>query len=172
MPADPRLAALPALRKRAEEEAKALCEVCADTFALHMGADMPAMYERGWDGMHEDERDALTAANLALLCDPSRPASRDAVARLVAEALGMECGATAPELRPFQFYSDGEPNHSWLLVVTAHPARSGYRWWSFHSEGEDPDGAEGWTLVPGISAVADPAEALTLIAISTLTTTD
>jgi len=83
MPADPRLAALAALRKRAEEEAKALCEVCADTFALHMGADMPAMYERGWDGMHEDERDALTAANLALLSDLTRPASRDAVARII-----------------------------------------------------------------------------------------
>lgn len=90
MPSDPRLAALPALRKRAEEEAKTLADVCADTFALHMGDDMPAMYERGWDGMHEDERDALTAAHLTLLSDLSRPASRWELAVLVCARLGWD----------------------------------------------------------------------------------
>jgi hypothetical protein len=145
--------ALPALRKRAEEEAR-------ETRAVLV--DLADRYDPvPWEG-------TLARAHLSLLSDLTRPASRDAVVRLVAEALGMECGATAPELRLLQFYSDGEPNHSWLLVVTARPTRPGYRWWSFHSEGEDPDGADGWTLVPGVSAVTDPTEALTLIAVSVL----
>jgi hypothetical protein len=142
MPADPRLAALAALRKRAEEEAKALCEVCADTFALHMGADMPAMYERGWDGMHEDERDALTAANLALLCDPSRPASRRELAAMVAERIGWDA---------FDVTRAVESSTAMLAGL--------YR-------------AAGLPELPRWEPAPTPAEALTLIAISTLTTTD
>jgi hypothetical protein len=163
MPADPRLRDLPALRKRAEELAR-------EARDAHVSAIWSALYDSYGQALVDalPPMWAYEEAHLSLLSDLSRPASRDAVARLVAEALGMECGATAPEIRLLQFYSDGEPNHSWLLVVTAQPARSGYRWWSFHSEGEDPDGAEGWTLVPGISAVTDPTEAITLIALKVL----
>lgn len=49
-----------------------------------------------WEEQSEEWRNAIIAAYLALLTDLSRPASRDAVARLVAEAVGLECGATAP----------------------------------------------------------------------------
>ena len=154
MPADPRLSALPALRKRAEEEARELQGGCRYPFCV---GDPTA-----------EEWDEYVSAHLTLLSDLTRPASRDAVARLVAEAVGLECGATAPDLILAPSFCDGERTHSWLLVVPAGPAGFGRRWWSFHSEGEDPDGAEGWTLVPGVSAVTDPVEALAMIAVSVL----
>jgi hypothetical protein len=73
MPADPRLAALPALRKRAEEEAR-------DLFvARHTDA---ARGHRDW--LEDDnERELSIRAHLSLLSDLTRPASRDAVARII-----------------------------------------------------------------------------------------
>ena len=86
MPADPRLAALPALRKLAENEART---IQAQLVSLSEGSGQTA-------GEPVPSLRALYVAHLALLSDLSRPASRDALARLVAEAVGLECGATAP----------------------------------------------------------------------------
>lgn len=48
-------------------------------------------------GMMSDHTEgAVVEAVLDLLCDLSRPASRDAIVRLVAERVGLEGGATAP----------------------------------------------------------------------------
>ena len=80
MAADPRLANLPALRGLAEEEARAHYEA----YGLAYSAIYPAQTLRPWGAYHGD-RDAEIAAHLALLCDLDLPASRDAVARLVAE---------------------------------------------------------------------------------------
>ena len=80
----------PELRALAEEEARAFAEACSDAFALHMGDDTPAMYELGWDGMHDDEHEALTAAHLTLLCDLTRPMSRYAVSVLVGNRIGWD----------------------------------------------------------------------------------
>jgi hypothetical protein len=165
MSSDPRLAALPALRKRAEEEARERFEavrasIRANNAVAAMGLE--------WENAAGFVRDAWTEAHLSLLSDLTRPASRRELTAMVAEAMGLECGATAPDLILAPSFCDGERTHSWLLVGPAGPAGFGRRWWSFHSEGEDPDGADGWTLVPGVSAVTDPTEALTLIAVSVL----
>lgn len=84
MSSDPRLMALPALRKRAEEQARETRAMLVDLADRH--DPVP------WEG-------TLAQANLTLISDLSRPASRDAVTRLVAEALELKCGATAPTLR-------------------------------------------------------------------------
>lgn len=158
MSSDPRLMALPALRKRAEEQAKALSEVCADTFALHMGADMPAMYERGWDGMHEDERDALTAAHLSLLSDLTRPESRDAVARLVAEALLVPVEFSAPSL-----WRMAHTVWAFAAMSDCSEAVKNDGVWFIPTPGSTADRIRS---VPALAGVTDPAEALTLIALA------
>ena len=134
MPADPRLMSMPALRRVAEEEARTRLETA---FRVAKRFDISG-------------QDAV-AVELALLSDLSRPASRDAVARVVAEAVGLECGATAPE---FAHYLWG-----WQL---GSPSRSrGFC-------GLGPSASSYYILIPGIHDVADPAEALALIALAVL----
>lgn len=69
MPSDSRLAALPAVRKLAEEQAQGLCGAI-----------------RNQRGMRSDHTEgALYEAQLCLLSDLSRPESWDAMVRLVAD---------------------------------------------------------------------------------------
>ena len=160
MPADPRLVALPALRRVAEEEARTRLETA---FRVAKRFDISG-------------QDAV-AVELALLSDLSRPASRDAVARLVAEAVGLECGATAPDIGRFvcgEHCCDGDLGR---MVPCARPI------WSMMGADEtqmvvfadcpDPDAWDGDERrhVPGISAVTDSAGALALIALTVLGTT-
>ena len=81
MPADPKLAALPAIRRLAEEQAREEYEAYGRAYHARYRNETL----RPW-GNHHGDRDCEVVAQLALLADLSRPASRDAVARLVAEA--------------------------------------------------------------------------------------
>lgn len=152
MPADPRLAALPAIRKLAEEEARDIWTRHVRLFREHL----PLM-EVVADPHDASDGFAVTvAAQAERLSDLSRPASRDAVARLVAEAVGLTCGATAPVLTRI--------GSQWVLtayyVEGPVESRFCYFW--------EPNGLGVSCGVPGISAVTDPAEALALIALHVL----
>ena len=143
MSADPRIAALPAVRKLAEEQ--------ADAINAAMGLRLSG------GGV-----EALRAACLAIASDVGIAASRDAVARLVAEAVGMACGVTAPTFhRVFPCW--------WEMVCTG---RAGIRAMVFCEPADvesDPTSLRGHKVgVTGISAVTDPAEALALIALAVL----
>ena len=165
MSSDPRLMALPALRKRAEEEAHQHFEAVRAALRAN-NAVAPMGLE--WGNTAGFVRDAWTDAHLALLADISRPSSRDAVARLVGLALGMVNPPTAPSLRRYD--AAGSPM----------PAGDG-GFWTLYGDG-DHEGQwhpfPTWRARPGrfyapeIAATTDPTEALTLIAIATLTTTD
>ena len=142
MSSDPRLMALPALRKRAEEQARETRAMLVDLADRH--DPVP------WEG-------TLAQANLTLISDLSRPASRDAVARLVAEALGLRIYATAPTLRRHLYtrgarweLGDGDLRCMWHGVPTDHPSASNY------------------IYAPDIAAAGDADEALTLIALAVL----
>ena len=152
MPVDPRLRDLPALRRRAEELAR-------EAHGAHVSAIWSALY----DSYGQALVDALPPmwvyeeAHLALICDLSRPASRDAVARLVAEALGLRAYATAPTLRQHLYMrgarwelGDGDLRCVWHGVPTDHSSHQNY------------------IYAPDIAATGDAAEALTLIAVSVL----
>lgn len=90
--------------------------------------------------------------HLRLLTDLSRPASMDALARLVAAKVGIECGATAPELRQVTVaLPDGTESNGWALL-----GAPGEQYLFFDRN------------VPGISAITDPAEALARVAIAVL----
>ena len=125
-------------------------------------------------GLSVTQRAMLLERVMARACALTRPASRDAVARLVAEAVGLECGATAPDIGRFvcgEHCCDGDLGR---MVPCARPI------WSMMGADEtqmvvfadcpDPDAWDGDERrhVPGISAVTDPAEALTLIALAVL----
>lgn len=159
MASDPRIAALPAVAALATNEARAEYEAYAH--AYH--ARYPNETLRPW-GSHDGDHGCFIAAQLALLSDLSRPASRDAVARLVAEAVGLECGATAPGLF---LLTDPEPVW-WLDCITGDDEKDADARCAFH---DSPRVAMQTFLtqrVAGISAVTDPADALALIAIHIL----
>lgn len=139
MPADPRLMALPALRKRAEEQARETRAMLVDLADRH--DPVP------WEG-------TLAQANLTLISDLSRPASRDAVARAVAERLGLTCGATAPTLR---YDADFR---GWVLVGSVDEV-------VFNDDGVIRSGAGRTIRAPGVYE-AGVTEALTLIAVAVL----
>ena len=126
MPSDPRLMALPALRKRAEEEARERVV----TFARLEGADCAP------DG----DVATVAAVELALLSDLTRPASRWELAVLIGARLGWE---PVDVLQAIQ-------NGGFGCIDLCRDA--------------NVDAAE-------VECKAD-AEALTLISIATLTTTD
>ena len=95
-------------------------------------------------------------AHLDLLTDLTRPDSRDAVARLVAAKVGIECWATAPA---FRF---NEAMRMWFLKdAREHSLDVGFASTMEHTQRRD-------VRVPGISAITDPAEALRLIALAVL----
>ena len=126
MPSDPRLMALPALRKRAEEEARERVV----TFARLEGADCAP------DG----DVATVAAVELALLSDLTRPASRWELAVLIGARLG------------------------WEPVDVLQAIQNGGFGWIDLCRDANVDAAE-------VECKAD-AEALTLISIATLTTTD
>ena len=126
----------PELRALAEREARDLFE------AIHVHHGMLSAHAEG----------AVVEAILDLLRDPSRPASRDALTRLVAEKVGLAVGATAPEL------------------VRQCTERVG--WWALRCDRRERMFAEDPTMfptpgvafgVPGISAITDPTLALAAI---------
>lgn len=98
MPADPRLAALPALRNLAEDEARDIWTRHVRLFALHL----PDMQTVADPNDASDGFFVTVEAQVERLADLSRRASRRAVADLVAEAVpnlqawevtaGCECG--------------------------------------------------------------------------------
>ena len=121
-------------------------------------------------GLSVTQRAMLLERVMARACALTRPASRDAVARLVAEAVGLECGATAPDIGRFvcgEHCCDGDLGR---MVPCARPI------WSMMGADEmqmvtfadcpDPDEWDGDERrhVRGISTITDPAEALRLIA--------
>lgn len=116
MPADPRLLALPALQRLAKEQAN----------EAHR-----CLYGRPADGSRLEE---WTAAHLSLLADLSRPASRDAVARLAANRARIKVHAM----------------HALIIGAIPYPPE-----WP-------PD------LCGRLTAAESEAEALTLIALTTL----
>ena len=79
MPADPKLAALPAIRRLAEDQAREEYEAYGR--AYH--ARYPNETLRPW-GAHHGDRDCFIDAQLALLSDLSRDASFAAAVRLIA----------------------------------------------------------------------------------------
>lgn len=89
MPADPRLLTLPALVALAETNAKARYAEWARQIANRGRGPVLA-----WPLLTDVDRAIDVETEMALLSDLSRPASRDAVARLVAEA--------APNLRSWE----------------------------------------------------------------------
>ena len=149
------LRTLPVIRAEAERlanESWACCRVgLRRVFGLHAAIEMPS----------REVRDAALEAHIDLLCDLSRPASMDAVARLVAAKVGLVCGATAPEFKR-TVGGDG-----WLF-------RAGWG----APEVEFVEGVRKWTTfnpirptdfflaasLDGIGTITDPAEALRLIA--------
>ena len=140
MPADPRLAALPALVALAEALAREVWEANARQFV-----DAGWECEESPDASHRARQGLAlcVAAQVELLSDLSRPASRDAVARLVAEAVGLDTTGGV------------------IVTPTAH-RRAKIRDWIV----EDWNGATYAAL--RTSKVTDPTEALTLIALHTL----
>lgn len=164
------LRTLPAIRAEAERLARDF-----------LGAADVAFRAAGWDtdlihGGEDYAEDALrlfAAAHLDLLCDLTRPASRDAVARLVAEKVGLVRGATAPILLRIKGM---DPSTIWSLSVRSDidmdksPSVTVDQR-GFVEPGAFPDSPIA-TVVPGISAITDPAEALRLIALHVLRSPD
>ena len=92
---------IPAIRKLAEEQAREHHEaLSAEINHRDLATQAPTLPE--WGIMSPSWREYRINAAVALLCDLTRPASRDAVARLVAERVpglqawevvaGCECG--------------------------------------------------------------------------------
>ena len=160
MSSNPELAAVPAVRKLAEEQAR-------DLYAAAGGLALD------WDYYIDPQgRGEYTRATTALLSDLSRPASRDALARLVAEALGMECNATAPSfywsaLAHDSTDCDGAPNgdgwpSGWWLANDAGDLRF------FTAEDWSPD-KDATTTVLGLPDGEENAtSALSLVALHAL----
>lgn len=115
MSSDPRLMALPALRKRAEEMAREL----HDAMVSAIRAEHRGFYA-------QDLKDALPAkwvgvgAHLALLADLSRPASRWELAALISERLGWDAVETLYSIER------GFPNLIALYRAAKVPTPPGY----------------------------------------------
>ena len=158
MPADPALAALPALRELAEREAREAADVAASV--------VDPLFS--WSWMSPDARERAITVRLALLSDLSRPASRDAVCRLVAERVGFRCGPTAPGFCHTEASESARDNDG-------APCGDGWPagWWL-----SDPFGgmqfftAEDWCPDDSVQIAGlpddDPIEALRLIALHVL----
>lgn len=80
----------PELRALAEEEARALmCAMHAPEWERRTRS-APRPVPEGWATADAAMLQTLTESHLTLLCDLTRPASRDAVARLVAARVGTD----------------------------------------------------------------------------------
>jgi hypothetical protein len=148
MTADTSLSMLPGVREAAEE-------ISRERFEAWMSYKHGAFQAEGmWDNLDLDEHEELICIELRLLCDLSRPASRDWWVRWLAEKVGLTVGATAPE-----WASHDDPNGRWwrirgaggevvFFVSGPHPA-----------EPTTNHGAR-WVYIPGISTLTDPRAAL------------
>lgn len=97
MPADPRIAALPAVVALAEtlaEEAHAAFRAAWPDDAI---ADPDGYFQAPFVGTPERYRTPFVQAQLALLSDLSRPESMDAVQRLIRIAHGQQQAEVSPE---------------------------------------------------------------------------
>ena len=152
---------VPAVRKLAEDRARE---------AHNLFARFTWGVEDGWTELDDGAQATLVCVHLALLCDIQRPDSRDAIARLVAERVGLVCGATAPSLywSPLQRGSrdpDGAPEgddwpSGWWLSDNLGDMR-------FFSSDEWCPGEH--TMIAGLpDGEEHAAEALTLIALAVL----
>ena len=154
------LRTLPTIIAHAEAEARVRQDGLANRWPSIEDCPPPT-----WASMAPAERQFLIDVELDLACDISRPASMDAVARLVAERIGFVCGTTAPEFKR-TVGGDG-----WLF-------RAGWG----APEVEFVEGVRKWTTfnpirptdfflaasLDGIGTITDPAEALRLIALYVL----
>lgn len=142
------LTTLPALRARAEKLAR-------EHYIAQGGLALD--WDHWIDG---DERTRREAAHLALLADLTRPASRDEVARLVGASLFSTLTLTSAV-----FYREHHRN-GWEWVIEVRTATGYHRCMFGETDaGWDPDLAETYLrIIPGISAITDPAQALRLIA--------
>lgn len=157
---DPRLANLPALRKLAEEEARIRYETSIrlnDPSGMHDTDSWDAMAADG-DEPEDHVRTLCIDTEIALLCDLTRWQSQRAMERLVADALGLDIGPTAPS-----FYSSTSRRSDglrfWCLGEDVY-------WTSTHWS--DLECVYDDSPTPGISDVTDPAEALTMVALHVL----
>ena len=149
---------LPAIRAEAEHQAEERQDALARRSYLCAWRDMP-----------RSSRDIRIAAHLDLLCDLTHPASRDAVARLVAARVGLVCGATAPTLLRIKGVGSGT---IWSLSVRSDTDMSKSPSVTidqrvFVEPNVFPDSPLS-TVVPRISVITDPTEALRLIALHVL----
>ena len=175
MAADPRLANLPALLKLAEEEARAHHAAWEDAVRLAGGTRFLIEETIATRAMLGDEEE--TAAHLALLADLTRPASRDAVARLVAAKWWPN--APPPTTAPHLYWTseahdstdyDGAPNgDGWPEGWWLDSGDGNLHFFSWEDWCPDPDAH---TMIVGLKGVTDPAEALTLIALHVLGSPD
>lgn len=142
---------IPAIRALAEREAGKLWSAFVAASARN-----EALFVEPWGKLNERYQSRWTEGMLDLLTDLRRPASRDAVARLVAGAVGLECGATAPMLH----LRDSWRPARWVVVghhderEFTHERPSGYI-------APNPGS---WFLIPALAGITDPAEALAIIA--------
>ena len=114
MPADTMIHPFPELVKLAEEEARAMMVARALPEWERRTRSAPRPMPEWWAAANKTECDSTARVITTLLCDLTRPASRDAVARLVAGRVGLKCWATAPSLywmpeRPGSRDRDGAP---------------------------------------------------------------
>lgn len=156
----PTLRDIPAVRAEAERRARVRRDALAGRWPSMEECPPPT-----WAVMAPAEREYLIDVELDLLADLTRPASRDAVARLVAERLGIRCDSTAPTFK-----------RSDRAGMTSNDPTVGAFWvmWSDYSEAQWhdfddwPPGRRRFRLAK-IGTITDPATALTLIAIAVLT---
>ena len=153
------LLAHPIVLAAAEEMAREWSDI-RTTDDLACEAAMGARYYL-FDQLDVSERKEHTEKMARLLCDLSRPASRDWWARWLAEKVGMMEGATAPGRRHY----DDDKWPMWALVDP-----NGGLCAFYDMAGRFPLGHYEVTTkaVPGISALTNPAEALALAVMAAL----
>ena len=141
----------PELRALAEEEAR-------DIWTRHVRLFRERLPDMEVVADPHDASDGFAVtvdAQVERLCDLTRPASRDAVARLVAKRLGLNFGTTAPAF----WIRDAEPPARWVLDGAWDDREFTYE----RPRGYVPPEPGGWLLVPSLAGVTDPAESLALI---------
>ena len=93
MPADPRLLALPSLRRQAEADARELFDR-GHAVAQSFGFESPM-----WELLREDERTAVIENHARGLADPTRWQSQAWALRRIAELVRFSIGDSVPTIR-------------------------------------------------------------------------
>jgi len=137
-------------RLRANAAIREHAERMAMRFVPAMVESMDNGNETVWSTLGDDYRHWHVEAQLRLILSGD-PASMDALARILAKALGLECGATAP---------------GWYRSRIHHGTRGGvWACWRLRAdqnvvEFHDMPGRSSGVMVPGISTISDPFEAI------------